>query len=118
MDYLKNLTGPEQKAPETKQESSGGIMDSVNTALGGGKKSEQKEDYLDKSLPPSYTHTAGADGKQRSILRKKSLWARARRIMRVRSSRRRMRRLVTVSGMDWLYFCRRLMGVGSYKGTV
>jgi len=62
MDYLKNLTGPEQKAPETKQESSGGVMDSVNTALGGGKKSEQKEDYLDKSLPPP-THTAGADGK-------------------------------------------------------
>jgi len=60
MDYLKNLTSPEQKAPETKQESSGGIMDSVNTALGGGKKSEQKEDYLDKTVDFAQEKFTGA----------------------------------------------------------
>lgn len=56
MDYVKNLTGGgnTQKKPEaTTQESSGGFMDSINGALGGGKQSEQKEDYLDKGASES-----------------------------------------------------------------
>lgn len=54
MDYVKNLAGgnaqknPEQ-AQQTQQTSSGGgFMDSINSALGGGQKSEAKEDHLDK----------------------------------------------------------------------
>ncbi|KAF8251385.1 hypothetical protein K440DRAFT_596005 [Wilcoxina mikolae CBS 423.85] len=54
MDYLKNLSGsstkPTAEQEPQQQSSGGGIMDTVNTALGGGKKSEQKEDYLDKSI--------------------------------------------------------------------
>lgn len=50
MDYVTNLTGGgnAEKKPETTQAKSGGFMDSINGALGGGKKSEQKEDVLDK----------------------------------------------------------------------
>ncbi|CCX10369.1 hypothetical protein FPQ18DRAFT_302584 [Pyronema domesticum] len=56
MDYVKNLAGgnaqknPEQ-AQQTQQTSSGGgFMDSINSALGGGQKSEAKEDHLDKGI--------------------------------------------------------------------
>lgn len=56
MDSLKNLVGggssnkdtTQQPATTQKKESSGGIMDSLNTMAGGGKKSEQNEDALDK----------------------------------------------------------------------
>lgn len=57
MDYIKNLAGgnaqknPEQaqQTQQTQQSSSGGgFMDSINSALGGGQKSEAKEDHLDK----------------------------------------------------------------------
>lgn len=54
MDALKNavgMGGGENKAEgQTAEQSSGGggFMDKLNSAAGGGKESEAKEDYLDK----------------------------------------------------------------------
>ncbi|TGZ79662.1 hypothetical protein EX30DRAFT_396998 [Ascodesmis nigricans] len=66
MDALKNLTGGgnnnNNRNPPTekvKDESSGGFMDSVNSALGGGKKSEQNEDALDKGVDWVQEHVLG-----------------------------------------------------------
>ncbi|KAI4138705.1 MAG: hypothetical protein LQ341_004541 [Variospora aurantia] len=57
MDALKNavgMGGGENKPAEgqaTEQSSSGGgFMDKLNSAAGGGKESEAKEDYLDKGI--------------------------------------------------------------------
>lgn len=57
MDALKNavgMGGGENKPAEgqaTEQSSSGGgFMDKLNSAAGGGKESEAKEDYLDKGM--------------------------------------------------------------------
>jgi len=60
MDNLKNLvsntssSNNEQQQPASNEESSsggsGGLMGKLNSALGGGKASEKKEDYLDKGV--------------------------------------------------------------------
>lgn len=59
MDTVKNIfSGTADSKTDTKtspsgqSESSGGWSDKLNTALGGGKASEAKEDYLDKGLQP------------------------------------------------------------------
>jgi hypothetical protein len=54
MDYVKNLTGgsKNENAPQ-KTQASGGFMDRVNGALGGGAQSEKKEDGLDKGSASS-----------------------------------------------------------------
>jgi hypothetical protein len=54
MEYVKNLTGgnKNENVPQKTQEpqASGGFMDRVHGALGGGPQSEKKEDGLDKGL--------------------------------------------------------------------
>merc|ERR1712063_101070 len=56
MESIKNALGAgnssskTQKPEVNKSESSGGWSDKFNTALGGGKKSEQNEDALDKGV--------------------------------------------------------------------
>jgi hypothetical protein len=44
------LGGKEDTSQEHTQKSSGGFMDSVNSALGGGRNSEKNEDFLDKAV--------------------------------------------------------------------
>lgn len=58
MDFVKNLAGGnkeegsnqhnQQTQNTSEQKSSGGWMDKLNTAAGGGRESEKNEDYLDK----------------------------------------------------------------------
>jgi hypothetical protein len=64
MDFIKNAVGGGNKQGETTQQPLGnegtqggqgggflsGIGDKINTAAGGGKESEKKEDYLDKGM--------------------------------------------------------------------
>ncbi|KAI0470094.1 hypothetical protein GGR56DRAFT_152494 [Xylariaceae sp. FL0804] len=57
MDFVNKLTGgsketgqEEQKTQQQQSESSGGIMDKLNSMAGGGKESEKNEDALDKGV--------------------------------------------------------------------
>lgn len=55
MDTIKNALGggssnKNPTATTTDTSSGGGFTDKINSALGGGKSSEQKEDYLDKGV--------------------------------------------------------------------
>jgi len=65
METIKNaLSGNSNKstAPQqttTTQSSGGGWGDKVNSALGGGKSSEAKEDYLDKGIDAVQEHVLG-----------------------------------------------------------
>ena len=60
MDFINKVTGggSDKQPSDKKEESSGGFMDKVNNAAGGGKQGEKNEDALDKGkfpLPPPDT---------------------------------------------------------------
>ncbi|OTA76489.1 hypothetical protein M434DRAFT_402505 [Hypoxylon sp. CO27-5] len=66
MDFVNKITGNtkdgQEKKPredEQKQNSSGGIMDKLNSVTGGGKESEKNEDALDKGVDWVQEHVLG-----------------------------------------------------------
>ncbi|KAF8425335.1 hypothetical protein EV426DRAFT_597203 [Tirmania nivea] len=66
MDAIKNaLSGssntskPAERNANAQETSSGGWGDKLNSALGGGKSSEAKEDYLDKGVDAFQQHVLG-----------------------------------------------------------
>ncbi|KAG8832454.1 hypothetical protein FRC17_001327 [Serendipita sp. 399] len=58
MDFVNKLTGNNQQnqvqgqpaAGSNNDNQGGGLMDKMNSAMGGGQSGEQKEDYLDKGV--------------------------------------------------------------------
>ncbi|KAL6857907.1 hypothetical protein ACO1O0_005353 [Amphichorda felina] len=52
MDFINKVTGgdSDKQSSDKKEESSGGFMDKVNNAAGGGKQGEKNEDALDKAV--------------------------------------------------------------------
>ncbi|KAI1390450.1 uncharacterized protein F4822DRAFT_426298 [Hypoxylon trugodes] len=65
MDFVNKLTGGSKNEQENKtqensqQQSSGGVMDKLNTLAGGGKESEKNEDALDKGVDWVQEHVLG-----------------------------------------------------------
>ncbi|KAI1076698.1 hypothetical protein F5B20DRAFT_317442 [Whalleya microplaca] len=64
MDFINKVTGGskdnQEKKPESEQkQSSGGFMDKLNGAAGGGKESEKNEDALDKGVDWVQEHVLG-----------------------------------------------------------
>ncbi|KAI1377035.1 hypothetical protein F4677DRAFT_65025 [Hypoxylon crocopeplum] len=65
MDFVNKLTGGSKDEQgknnqgNEQQKSSGGIMDKLNSATGGGKESEKNEDALDKGVDWVQEHVLG-----------------------------------------------------------
>lgn len=50
MDSIRSAFSGSNTNEQSKQQSSGGFMDQMNSSLGGGKRGEQNEDMLDKGV--------------------------------------------------------------------